>query len=132
MTIRIALHHSTQYSYDRPISLGPQLIRLRPAFHARTPIEAYSLRVEPAEHFCNWQQDPFGNPVARYVFPKQCQSLSVTVDLVADSGSAGVSASKATGVGGIAAANDRHFLVSVKKAIAGGASTYAAAHKRLF
>ncbi len=84
MAIRVALHHETQYQYDRPISLGPQLVRLRPAYHGRTPIDAYSLAVEPSDHFRNWQQDPFGNPIARFVFQKPCNHLKITVDLIAD------------------------------------------------
>jgi uncharacterized protein (DUF2126 family) len=84
MTIRVALHHQTHYRYERPIALGPQLVRLRPAYHARTPIDAYSLHVAPADHFRNWQQDPFGNPIARFVFTQRCSHLQVTVDLIAD------------------------------------------------
>jgi uncharacterized protein (DUF2126 family) len=84
MTIRIALHHRTSYQYDRSINVGPQLIRLRPAYHGRTPIDSYSLTVSPGNHFCNWQQDPFGNPIARYVFPEPCNHLDITVDLIAD------------------------------------------------
>lgn len=84
MTIRVALHHETEYRYDRSISIGPQLVRLRPTYHARTPIVAYGLEVEPSEHFRNWQQDPFGNPIARFVFPKPCNHLRITVDLIAD------------------------------------------------
>ena len=84
MTIRVALHHKTEYHYDRLINLGAQQVRLRPAFHARTPIEAYSLEVSPADHFVNNQQDPFGNPVSRFVFNKQTDHLSITVDLIAN------------------------------------------------
>ncbi len=84
MTIRVALHHETEYRYSRSINLGPQLVRLRPAYHGRTPIDAYSLNVEPGDHFRNWQQDPFGNPIARFVFQKPCTHLKITVDLVAD------------------------------------------------
>ncbi len=84
MTIRVALHHQTEYRYDRLVALGPQLVRLRPAYHARTPINAYSIAVEPSEHFTNWQQDPFGNPIVRYVFPERCRHLKITVDLIAD------------------------------------------------
>ncbi|HBJ35270.1 MAG TPA: hypothetical protein DDZ51_11050, partial [Planctomycetaceae bacterium] len=84
MTIRVALHHKTEYFYDRPTSLGPQSVRLRPAFHARTPIDAYSMRVSPADHFVNLQQDPHGNPVSRYVFHKPAEHLTVTVDLIAN------------------------------------------------
>lgn len=84
MTIRVALHHRTEYRYDRSVSLGPQTVRLRPAFHARTPIDAYSIAVDPSDHFINWQQDPFGNPLARYVFPDPAQHLEITVDLIAD------------------------------------------------
>src|SRR5450755_3877798 len=83
MAISVSLHHKTVYSYDRLVQLGPHVVRLRPAPHCRTPILSYSLKVAPAAHFLNWQQDPFGNYQARLVFPKEVRALEVEVDLVA-------------------------------------------------
>jgi uncharacterized protein (DUF2126 family) len=84
VSIHVALNHVTHYRYDRLVGLSPQVVRLRPAPHCRTPIISYSMRVEPAEHFINWQQDPFANHLARLVFPKKTRELAVTVDLVAE------------------------------------------------
>jgi uncharacterized protein (DUF2126 family)/transglutaminase-like putative cysteine protease len=84
MTIRVALNHQTRYRFDRSVKLWPHEIRLRPAAHCRTPIHSYSLTVEPAGHFINWQQDVYGNWVARLVFPENTDHLNVVVDLVAD------------------------------------------------
>ncbi|MDB5048813.1 MAG: dehydrogenase [Fibrobacteres bacterium] len=84
MSIRVSLRHVTAYKYDRPVTLSPQLIRLRPAAHCRTRIEAYTLKVKPAGHFLNWQQDPFGNFMARVVFPEPQREFEVEVGLVAD------------------------------------------------
>lgn len=84
MSIRVALQHSTSYRFDRAVRLSPHVVRLRPAPHCRTPILAYSLSVTPKDHFINWQQDPFGNHVARLVFAEPARHLTITVDLVAD------------------------------------------------
>ena len=84
MAIRVAINHKSLYRYDRLVNLSPHVFRLRPAVHCRTPIEAYSLSIEPKEHFINWQQDPFGNYQARVVFQKPTRALSVEIDLIAD------------------------------------------------
>jgi uncharacterized protein (DUF2126 family)/transglutaminase-like putative cysteine protease len=84
MTIRVAIRHKTIYSFDRLVSLSPHVFRLRPAVHSRTPIKAYTFRIEPENHFINWQQDPFGNVLARVVFPEKCRKLSVEVEIIAD------------------------------------------------
>ncbi|CDO11238.1 transglutaminase [Mycolicibacterium cosmeticum] len=84
MGIKVALEHRTSYTFDRLVEVYPHVVRLRPAPHSRTPIEAYSLQVEPADHFINWQQDAFGNYLARLVFPNRASSLTITVGLIAD------------------------------------------------
>src|SRR6185369_15251186 len=83
MSIRVALHHRTEYHYDRPVTLAPQVVRLRPAPHCRTPILSYSLKIEPGDHFLNWQQDPYSNYHARLLFLKPTRLLRVEVDLIA-------------------------------------------------
>ena len=84
MALKVAIKHKTKYIYDRSINLSPHIFRLRPAPHSRTPIESYSIKIKPENHFFNWQQDPFGNYLARIVFPEKTTELSVDVEIIAD------------------------------------------------
>ena len=84
MTVRVAMHHQTEYRFDRLVALGPHILRLRPAPHCRTSTLSYSLKIQPDDYFINWQQDPFGNFQARVVFTDKTRLLRIDVDLVAD------------------------------------------------
>ena len=84
MSIQVALHHRTEYRFDRAVSLSPHIIRLRPAPHSRTPVHQYALKVEPKKQFINWQQDPFGNFMARVVFPEKTRELVIDVNMVVE------------------------------------------------
>ena len=84
MGLQVALHHRTQYRYDKAVSLGPQVIQLRPAPHCRTSILSYSLDITPADRILNWQFDPLSNHLARAIFPTKTTEFAVDVNLVAD------------------------------------------------
>ncbi|MDO3443526.1 DUF2126 domain-containing protein [Agrobacterium sp. V1] len=84
MAIKASIYHLTHYKYDNPVRLGPQIIRLKPASHSRTRVISHSLKVSPSNHFVNLQQDPYGNYLARFVFPEPATEFKIEVDLVAD------------------------------------------------
>ena len=84
MAIRVAVRHKTIYSYDRFVTLYPHIFRLRPAVHSRTSIESYSLKIEPKDHFINWQQDPFGNYQPTVIFPEMVKELKIEVEVIAN------------------------------------------------
>jgi len=84
MAIIVAIRHNTSYHYDRFINMGAHVIRLKPAPHSRTKIHSYSLNIEPKEHFINWQQDSFGNYLARVVMHDKVKEFKVEVEVVAE------------------------------------------------
>ena len=83
--MRVVIQHRSRYVYPRPARLGPHVIRLRPADHARAAIERYQLAIEP-EHRVHWHRDPHGNHVARVTFRagQSTEALDVLVELAVD------------------------------------------------
>ncbi|MCK8495503.1 MULTISPECIES: transglutaminase family protein [Spirosoma] len=84
MAIWVQLTHQTLYQYERMVYLSTQLIRLKPTAYCQAVIEDYSLTIQPANHVLHWQQDPFGNFIARVDFLEKVTRLSIQVQLTAN------------------------------------------------
>ena len=83
MSIKVNLNHQLIYSFNRSIILGPHQLGLRPSPHCRTPIQSYSLKIEPQEHHITWQQDLYGNFISKVNFPQSTDKLKIEVDIIA-------------------------------------------------
>ncbi len=76
--MRIHIRHLTEYHYPEPAAFGPHYIRLRPAEHAQARLLAYNLEVSPAPEV-RWQQDPWGNRIARVTFDEETRAKTLSV-----------------------------------------------------
>ncbi|HBL12882.1 MAG TPA: IMP dehydrogenase [Cyanobacteria bacterium UBA11162] len=83
MSIKVSINHQISYTFERKIFLGPHTLRLQPAPHCRTPIQSYSLKIEPQDYGITWQQDPYGNFLTRLTFPNPSDRLILEVDIIA-------------------------------------------------
>jgi transglutaminase-like putative cysteine protease len=84
MSIHVALNHVTHYRYDRPVSLGPQIVRLRPAPHSRTPHPVVFAEHPAGQALHQLAAGPEANYLARLVFPEKTREFRIEVDLVAE------------------------------------------------
>lgn len=84
MSSHVTLLHRTCYRYDRPVTMGPQTIRLRPMETGRTPIESYGLHIKPEGFNLKWERDSCGNDVACVGFSDRLTHFDIEVSLVAD------------------------------------------------
>jgi transglutaminase-like putative cysteine protease len=82
--MRVLLQHRTKYEYERSVFLTTHLLRLKPAAHCLTPIEFYAITIKPQNHLLHWQQDPFGNFVARIDFNEAMHELQIDVHIIAN------------------------------------------------
>lgn len=83
--MRLLVTHKSSYRYPSAAALGPHVVRLRPATHAKAKIETYTLEIaQPCA--LRWQQDPAGNHVARVSFRagERVPSLDLTVQMAVD------------------------------------------------
>lgn len=80
--MKVRIKHQTVYRYDEPALLGPHVVRLRPADHARTPLLSYNLAIHPEDAEVRWKHNPWGTKEARVSFPAErgIEQFELTVD----------------------------------------------------
>ncbi|GAB4153231.1 MAG: transglutaminase family protein [Cyanobacteria bacterium J069] len=67
--MRYWIRHTTTYRYDRPVTLAPHWIRLRPRSDVTQVLHDFSLTVEPAPERVAENLDLEGNSVIKLTFP---------------------------------------------------------------
>ena len=76
---RVAVTHTIEQRFERPVRLSTHWLRLRPAPQTRARITAYSLALHAEPHFLNWVRDPFENHLARLDLPEPAASLGLSL-----------------------------------------------------
>jgi uncharacterized protein (DUF2126 family) len=82
--VRLLVQHRSSYRYPQPATLGTHTLRLRPAAHTAARVESYRLVVDPDTRIL-WQQDPYGNHVARVHFDSApVRALEILVEMAVE------------------------------------------------
>lgn len=84
MNTRIAIHHHIEQRFERKVNLSTHWLRLRPAPHTTSRVEAYSLKVGVEPHFLNWVRDPYENHLARLDLPEPVTGLCIRLELLVE------------------------------------------------
>ena len=84
MNTRIAINHKIDQRFDKKVGLSTHWLRLRPAPHTQSLIEAYSLKIHTEPHFLNWLRDPYENHLARLDLPEPVADLRIEVEVLAE------------------------------------------------
>ena len=87
MNIKVSLEHRTTYHFDRPVGIGPHIVRLRPAPHSRTPDRVLLADRQPRQITSSTGSRTRSATIwPGWCFPKKADKLEITVGLVADMG----------------------------------------------
>ena len=80
---QVKIKHLTHYYYDRPITLGPQSIRLNPSRYYPIEINDFSIDINPKPVSLEWFNDIYNNSIASAVFSQSTMELHINVSLSA-------------------------------------------------
>ena len=80
---QVKIKHLTHYYYDRPITLGPQSIRLNPSRYYPIEINDFSIDINPKPVSLEWFNDVYNNSIASAVFSQSTMELHINVSLSA-------------------------------------------------
>jgi transglutaminase-like putative cysteine protease len=76
LLISLRIHHKTTYRFNRPVTLWPHRLMLRPRESRELRLVSNQLTVTP-EPLVTWAQDVFGNAIATATFQTMASSLVI-------------------------------------------------------
>lgn len=79
--MHLHVRHTSAYTYDSPVALGPQTLYLYPRMYPYQRLLAYDLRIDPAPDKVVRNIDVEGNVQQLVYFNHPTQHLNVTVDI---------------------------------------------------
>jgi transglutaminase-like putative cysteine protease len=79
--VRYHIDHTTDYTYDEPVTLQPHTIRLRPRSDSAQTLESFSLTVTPTPEGQSYITDLDGNDLIKVWFGKEpTQTLTIRTE----------------------------------------------------
>jgi transglutaminase-like putative cysteine protease len=87
--MKFHITHTTRYTYEKPVSLGPHVIRLHPRTDAGLLLQEYHCDIDPRPALSSYSLDPAGNRILQAQFGSPTQALTISTSFKATTSVAG-------------------------------------------